>query len=205
MKVPVRIVVYFDYLSPWCYILAVRLHRVKEEYGDEVNIIWKSRPMVVGDIPDRKISPHSMESRARAAFEEEGLFNPWDENQPYPSSSMPAQIAGKCALHQGEEAFERFHEAVFRAFFRECRDVSKREVLISLATDTGLDMKRFSTDFEDDERRQEVLADAEEVRSQYHGWGIPLTVVGGRMPIEGAAPTEVYRRAVEVCLKEQPD
>ena len=197
---PVDITVYSDYLSPWCYVLAVRLRRVKEEYGDSVRITWKSRPMVVGEIPDRKISPHSMESRERADFEEEGLFSPWDENKPYPSSSMPAQIAGKSALLQGEEAFERFHEAVFKAFFGDCRDISQREVLFELASDTGLDMEKFNADFESDEIRQKVLADAEEVRDQYHGWGIPLTIVGGQMPIEGAAPTAVYSRAVAVCL-----
>jgi protein disulfide-isomerase len=199
----VDITVYSDYLSPWCCVLAVRLRRIKEEYGDSVSITWKSRPMVVGDIPGRKISPHSVESRARANFEEEGLFNPWDENKDYPSSSMPAQVAAKCALQQGEEAFERFHEATFRVFFHDCRDISDREVLMDLAGEAGLDMERFSADFASDERRQEVMADVEEVRSRYEGWGIPLTVVGGRMPIEGAAPTDVYRRAVAVCLGEQ--
>ena len=197
---PVDITIYSDYLCPWCCVLAVRLCRVKEEYGDNASITWKSRPLMVGDIPGRQISPHSVESRMRAGLEEEGLFNPWDENQPYPSSSMPAQIAGKCALLQGEETFERFHAAVFQAFFRDCRDISDREVLIALAEDAGLDMGKFYTDFESDERRQEVLADVEEVRNQYEGWGVPLTVVGGRMPIEGAAPTAVYSRAVAVCL-----
>lgn len=200
---PVDITVYSDYLCPWCCVLAVRLRRVKEEYGDGVSIIWKSRPLMVSDIPGRQISPHSVESRLRAGLEEEGLFNPWDENQPYPSSSMPAQVAGKCALLQGEEAFERFHEAVFKAFFRDCRDISDREVLFGLASDAGLDMEWFFTDFERDERREEVLSEVEEVRSQYEGWGVPLTVVGGRMPIEGATPTVVYSRAVAVCLKEQ--
>lgn len=197
---PVNITVYSDYLSPWCCVLAARLRRVKEEYGDNVRITWKSRPLMVGDIPGRQISPHSVESRARAGLEEEGLFNPWDENQPYPSSSMPAQIASKCALLQGEEAFERFHEATFRAFFRDCRDISDREVLIDLAVEAGLDMEKFLIDFESDERRQEVLADVEEVRSQYEGWGVPLTIVGGRIPIEGGAPTAVYSRAVAVCF-----
>jgi predicted DsbA family dithiol-disulfide isomerase len=201
--VPVNITVYSDYLSPWCCVLAFRLRQVKKEYGDSVSITWKSRPLVVGDILGRQISPHSMESRARAALEEKGLFNPWDENKPYPSSSMPAQIAGKSALHQGEEAFERFHEATFRAFFHDCRDISDREVLMDLAVEAGLNMDKFLIDFESDERRQEVLADVEEVRSRYEGWGVPLTVVGGRMPIEGAAPTDVYRRAVAVCLGEQ--
>ena len=197
---PIDITVYSDYLCPWCCVLAVRLRRVKEEHGDNVSITWKSRPLMVGDIPGRQISPHSVESRKRAGLEEEGLFNPWDESQPYPSSSMPAQIASKCALLQGEEAFERFHEAAFKAFFRDCRDISNREVLIALATDTGLDMEKFYADFASDERQEEVLADVEEVKSQYEGWGVPLTVVGGRMPIEGAAPTAVYSRAVAVCL-----
>ena len=200
---PVDITVYSDYLCPWCCVLAVRLRRIKDEYGDSVSITWKSRPLMVGDIPGRQISPHSVESRARAGLEEDGLFNPWDEKQSYPSSSMPAQIAGKCAILQREEAFERFHDAVFQAFFRDCRDISDREVLFNLAVSANLGMEKFQADFENDERRQEVLADVEEVRSQYEGWGVPLTVVGGRMPIEGAAPTAVYSRAVAVCLKEQ--
>jgi predicted DsbA family dithiol-disulfide isomerase len=200
MKMPVDMTVYSDYLCPWCCVLAVRLRRVKDEYGDSISITWKSRPLVVGDIPGRQISPHSVESRARAGLEEEGLFNRWDENQSYPSSSMPAQIAGKCALLQGEEAFERFHNAVFQAFFRDCLDISDREVLFNLAVSADLDIEKFQADFESNERRQEVLADVEEVRSQYEGWGVPLTVVGGRMPIEGAAPTAVYSRAVTVCL-----
>ncbi|UCB43402.1 MAG: DsbA family protein [Dehalococcoidales bacterium] len=200
---PVSIIVYYDYLCPWCCVLEVRLHRVKEEYGNNISVIWKSRPLMVGEVPGRQISDHSIKSRMRAGVEEGGLFNPWDENIPYPSSSMPAQIASKCALLQGEELFERFHTAVFQAFCRDCRDISQPGILFSLAADAGLDMKQFSADFENDERRQEVLADVEEVRNQYEGWGVPLTVVGGRMPIEGAAPTAVYRRAVEVCFKEQ--
>ena len=200
---PVSITVYSDYLSPWCCVLAARLQRVKEEYGQSISIIWKSRPIMIDDVPDRKISDHSVKSRMRAGFEEEGLFNPWDENKPYPSSSMPAQVASKCALLQGEEPFEHFHNALFRAFFQDCCDISDRQVLFALAADAGLDMQRFHKDIESDERWQEVMTDVEEVRSQYEGWGIPLTIVGGQMPIEGAAPTEVYRRAVEVCLREQ--
>ena len=95
MKVPISITIYSDYLCPWCCVLAVRLYRVKEEYGESVSIMWKSRPLMVGEVPGRQISPHSVQSRMRASFEEEGLVNPWDENQPYPSSSMPAQIFKK--------------------------------------------------------------------------------------------------------------
>ena len=148
----------------------------------------------------RQISSHSAESRQRASFEEEGYFWPWDESQPYPSSSMPAQVASKCALRQGKEAFERFHAAVFEALFEDCRDISNREVLVSLAGDVGLAVDRFRADFDSGTHEEEVLVEHEEGRSQYEGWGVPLAIVGGRFPLAGAVPAEMYRRAIDLCL-----
>ena len=116
MKVPIKIVVYFDYLSPWCYIAAVRLRKLEEEYGNKIDISWSSYPLVVQEVPNRLISPHSVESRRRAALEEDKIrFSPWNPDKPYPASSMPALRAAKCAQLQGEEAFQRFHIALFRA------------------------------------------------------------------------------------------
>lgn len=160
---------------------------------------WKSFPLLIEDRPGRPITAHSAESRERAGQEEEG-FQPWDETQAYPSSSMPAQIAAKCALRQGEDAFERFHHAVFRAFFEECRDISDPGVLVGLADDTGLDVQRFRADFGSGSQESEVLAEYEEGRSAYEGWGVPLALIGGRFPLAGAVPIEMYRRAIDLCL-----
>ena len=77
MEKPIKIVVYFDYLSPWCYIAAVRLQCLEEEYGNKISISWKSYPLVVREIPNRLISSHSVESRRRAALEEDKIsFSP---------------------------------------------------------------------------------------------------------------------------------
>src|SRR4029077_1139370 len=39
---PVRLIVWSDYLCPWCYVAATRLHRVQEEFGDRVELEWRS-------------------------------------------------------------------------------------------------------------------------------------------------------------------
>ena len=156
MEKPIEIVVYFDYLSPWCYIAAFRLQCLEQEYGNQISTSWRSYPLVVREIRNRLISSHSVESRRRAALEEDRIgFNPWNPDEPYPASSMPALRAAKCAQLQGGAAFRRFHIALFRAFFEEDMNISEREVLISLAKKTGLDVERFNSDFSSRPREEE--------------------------------------------------
>lgn len=201
MEKPIQIVVYFDYLSPWCYIAAVRLQCLEEEYGNKISLSWRSYPLVVREIPNRLISSHSVESRRRAALEEGKVsFSPWNPDKQYPASSMPALQAAKCAQLQGREAFRRFHIALFRAFFEEGMNTGEREVLIDLAKKTGLDVERFNSDFSSELLEKEILAEYEAGRAEYEGWGIPIAVVGGRYPIAGAVPITIYRRAIDLCL-----
>jgi predicted DsbA family dithiol-disulfide isomerase len=201
MKEPVKIVAYLDYLSPWCYIATIRLQELEEEYGNKISISWRSYPLVVQEIPNRLISQHSIESRQRANVEEGRIsFSPWDPDKPYPASSMPALRAAKCARLQGEEAFRRFHIALFKAFFEENMNISDMKVLISLAEKTGLDIEKFRSDFSLKSLEEEVLAELEEGRAEYEGWGIPIVVIGGHYPMSGAVPTAMYRRAIELCL-----
>jgi predicted DsbA family dithiol-disulfide isomerase len=203
MRKPIKIVVYFDYLSPWCYIASVRLQCLEEEYGSKISISWRSYPLVIREILKRLISSHSMESRRRAALEEDKIsFNPWNPDEPYPASSMPRLRAIKYAQLQGEEAFLRFHIALFRAFFEEGMNISEHEVLISLAKKTGLDVERFNSDFFSRSLEEEVLAEYKDGRAEaeYEGWEIPIVVVGERYDIAGAVPIAIYRRAIDLCL-----
>ncbi len=116
---------------------------------------------------------------------------------------IPALEAAKCAQLQGEEAFQCFHLAVFKAFFEESRDISDRKVLLSLAEETGLDVEKFSTAFDQGLQRKELFAEFEE-GTKYAGWGVPLVIIGGRYPIVGAAPVDVYRQVIDRLLAGQP-
>ena len=140
----------------------------------------------------------------RVALDEDKIsFSPWNPDEPHPASSMPAFRAAKCAQLQGGEAFQCFHIALFRAFFEEGMNISERDVLISLAKKTGLDIERFNSDFSSKSLEEEILAEYEDGRAEYEGWGIPIVVVGGRYPIAGAVPITIYRRAIELCVADK--
>jgi len=187
-------------------VAAVRLQRIKEEYGEKLNFSWRSYPLLLGDNLKGVFTLRHAEAWHRAHLEERSLsFRPWGAGQPYPTSSLPALIASKCAERQGESLFVRFHVALFRAFFEECRNISDREVLFDLAKEAGLNMEKFRQDFDQGSLEEKVMAEFEEGRSQYAGWGVPLAIIGDHYPVVGAAPIEMYRRGIDLCLVKSID
>ena len=204
MDKPAGMLTYYDYLSPWCYIAAIRLQKMAEEYRDRIDIRWRSYPLVPGEIPNRRISPHSAVSRDRANQEEPGInFRPWDRRRTYPSSSMPAMQAAKCAHLQGEAVFQHLHFTLFRAFFEENQNIGQRKVLLGLTKRAGLDLKQFIADFDQGQQKNEVLSGLEEGWEKCSFWGIPFTLIGGRYPVMGASPIDMYRRAIDLCLTDK--
>ncbi len=117
-----------------------------------------------------------------------------------PISSLPALVAGRCAQLQGAEAFERYHFALLRAPIEENRDISSREVLLSIAEENGLDVGRFTYDFDSGQLETEVLAEYEEINKDRQFSGLPTVIIGDRVMFEGAVPVEMYRQAIERLL-----
>ena len=195
---PLDITVYYDYLCPWCYVAAVRLQKIKEEYGDRVAITWKGLPLSMGRVQQGSVtSSYINDVRARVCQEEGSIScGVWPVSGPLPSSSLPALVASKCARFQGEEAFERYHMALFRAYLEECRDISNREVLISLAWEVGLSVEPFRHNLDSGEHEKVVLEEYEEAKALPFS-GLPTVIFEGGFPIEGALPIEIYRRAIE--------
>ena len=37
-----RLIVYSDYLCPWCYNASVRLRSLEEEMGADLDLVWRS-------------------------------------------------------------------------------------------------------------------------------------------------------------------
>jgi len=200
----IKISVYSDYLCPWCYIAAVRLRRIEEEYGERVEVTWKSFPLLHLKIEEHELRPRMTRSWLRAGLEEPSIrYNPWPDSSPLPTSSLPAQEAAKCAQLQGKEAFCRFHLLLLQAFFEQNRDISDRQVLISLADEAQLDRERFISDFDSGWRRDEVLADYREGVKDSRFSGVPTAIFGDTVVLEGAVPIELYRRAVDVLLQKE--
>ena len=199
-----RIAAYSDYMCPWCYVAAVRLKQIEEEFREKVDTSWKSFPLFRAETPRRYPRQHTTQSWLRAADEESSIrYHPWPDSSPLPTSSLPAQEAAKCARLQGRDAFEHLHMLLLRAFFEKNRDISSRDVLISLAVEADLDVERFISDLDSGSQRDAVLADYQEGRDDARFSGIPTVIFGGTIVLQSAVPTEMYRRAVNVLLKQE--
>jgi predicted DsbA family dithiol-disulfide isomerase len=197
MAQPLNITIYLDYICPWCYVASTRLLILKEEYREKVTMNWKSFLLDPYGLQPKYSVERLNEGRLRAGREENSLqFEPWPENKPLPDSSIPAHKAAKCAQIQGAEFFERYQMALMKAYSSHCRDIADRQVLISLAEEVRLDVKKFISDFESEWPLKRVLAEREEGVQNVNVIGVPTVVVGGLAVLEAAVPLEVYKQAV---------
>jgi len=204
MTGPIRLDIFSDYLCPWCYNAAVRLREVQQDYGDRVRLHWRTFPLIPGEQPDRRVTLKTREGRQRVAAEEpRAAFVPPEIDTPLPSSSVPALTAAKCAELQGEAAFERFHERLFTAHFRDNLDISRADVLRRLIRETALDPVRFEADYAG-EAYEAVLRDCAEGAAWFGVSGLPTVVLDEKLSLVGAVPTDRYRLLIDWILAGEP-
>lgn len=179
----------------------MRLERLKQEYAPETALDWKAYPLLTGNTHGRRFGAYLAQAWARAGQEEPTItFQPWSDSVDLPSSSLPALEAAKCAELQGQDAFERYHMALFRAYFEQSRDISHYEVLISLAEEARLNVTKLTSDLDKGNMKEQVLADYRNARELGTFTGIPTAVFPGGAQLEGAVPTEMYRHIIEQIL-----
>ncbi len=144
----------------------------------------------------RDIDVEAMYARMKHLMHEEGL--PYSKRtQTY--NSRLAQELGKWADTQpGGEAI---HDALFRAYFVEGRNIGDVEVLIEIAASVGLpaeDARRVLV-----ERTFSAAIDADWQKSRAYGiTGVPTFVAGG-YGVAGAQPYAVLERLIDQVVEEQ--
>jgi len=193
---PVHFVVYSDYLCPWCYNASVRLQRLREEFGDELQIEWRSyllraRPDSQRDL--EKFRRYTRSWLTPGAEEDSGDFRVWEGDAGPPSHSVPPQLVAKAAAQLGEPAFEAMHERLLRAYFSENRDISDTHTLRALWSEVGLPAFEFERSQDPALSRLVLEQHREAVESGVTG--VPAVRLAGQDPvIVGAHPSELYRR-----------
>ena len=131
-----------------------------------------------------------MYTQMKARMDAEGL--PYGERTMTYNSRL-AQELGKWADTQpGGEAI---HDALFRAYFVEARDISRPEVLLDIAGRVGLPVDEARTVLE--QRTFKEAVDADWALSREYGiTGVP-TFVAGRFGVVGAQPYEALEALVQ--------
>jgi predicted DsbA family dithiol-disulfide isomerase len=138
----------------------------------------------------RNVDRKAMHAAMKARMDAEGL--PYGERTMTYNSRL-AQELGKWADTQpGGEAL---HDAFFRAYFVEARDISRPEVLLDVVARVGLSVDGAREVLEQRTFRDAIDADWE-LSHQYGITGVP-TFVAGRYGVVGAQPYETLEALVE--------
>jgi predicted DsbA family dithiol-disulfide isomerase len=162
------------------------LHPETPPEGQSLEDLFKGRGM------DRK----AMHAQMKARMDAEGL--PYGERT-HTYNSRLAQELGKWADTQpgGGDAF---HDAMFRAYFVDARDISRPEGLLEVAGRVGLPVEAAREVIEKRTFKSEVDSDWKLSR-QYGITGVPTFVVG-RYGVVGAQP---YESLAELVKKGQAE
>jgi predicted DsbA family dithiol-disulfide isomerase len=175
----------------------VRIEKLKAEHN--VKVEWVHFPLhpdtpaegrSLADLfAGRNVDRKAMHAQMKARMDAEGL--PYGERTMTYNSRL-AQELGKWADTQpGGEAI---HDALFRAYFVEARDISRPEVLLDIAKHVGLPLEAAREVLEKRTFKEAVDADWE-LSHQYGITGVPTFVVG-RYGVVGAQPYEALEQLV---------
>ena len=176
----------------------MRIEKLKTEHN--VKVEWVHFPLhpdtpaegrSLADLfAGRNVDRKAMHAQMKARMDAEGL--PYGERTMTYNSRL-AQELGKWADTQpGGEAI---HDALFRAYFVDARDISRPEVLLDIASQVGLAVEAAREVLEKRTFRDAVDADWELSR-QYGITGVPTFVVG-RYGVVGAQPYEALEQLVK--------
>jgi predicted DsbA family dithiol-disulfide isomerase len=138
----------------------------------------------------RNLDLRSMHAQMKARMDAEGL--PYGERTMTYNSRL-AQELGKWADTQA--GGEAMHDALFRAYFVEARDISRPEVLLEIAEEVGLSREAARNVLE--KRTFKDAVDADWALSREYGiTGVP-TFVAGRFGVVGAQSYETLEALVQ--------
>lgn len=170
-----------EYYCPWCYVAAVRLHKIMPEYQGRVKLRQRAFPLEIygGGPPDRK--ELELEIWVAALQEAGAVFKPFKDD--WPNTTLPAFEGAWCAFQQGEVTGHDFDLRIRQAFFAEGRNIGRREVVSELASEAGLDMAHFTQRFNSGEARDAVLEEGRLGKHIYSVRGTPtiMTADGKKM------------------------
>lgn len=178
MTEKIHIAMYSDIHCPYAYVSAYRLRKLRGEYRDRLVIEHKSLAL---EYVNKRPTPKPIldnETPLLMLEEPEIAYQPWHASaSEWPVTMWPAFEAIKCAERQSYELASELDWGIRVAFFAESRCISMRHVLFELAEQVGLDMKRFSSDFDHGVAKIQVLEEAQEGWERLKVQGSPTFVL----------------------------
>ena len=194
-----RLVMFSDFICPFCYIGFETVRRLKPEFGLEIE--WKGFQIhpewpAVGMAATeyrRGMDPQTrrmMWARISSLGETVGLEMKSPELL---ANSRPALESAEFAQEQGKA--EAFEERIFRAYFNENLNIGSQGLIAELGAEVGLDGEELKLALES-KRYEKRLSDNTLDARERGVDGVPTFFVGD-YPLVGAQSQQVMRQILQ--------
>ena len=161
------------------------LDRVREEYGDRLQITWKSFSLE---------QVNNREGADYVVWEQEDIAGP---------RSLLALVVGEAARGQDNAAFERFHLALLTARHGGKGRIALNDLdaILDIAGEAGLDIDVLKRAVSDPATVAQVGRDHTEAVEQHGVFGTPTFVFDRRYSASGAQPADVLIRYFKATIQ----
>lgn len=198
--------VYSDVICPWCYLGKKRLELALSE--------WDGGPVQVRFLPyelnpstpeegidhhkylaSKMGSPKALEAaheRLAGLGKEAGLDYHFDLIQKIPNTFQAHRVLW---LAEQEGKAKELHDAFFKGYFTDGKDLTRPEILVELAVSVGLDEKKVEDFLKSDEGEREVR-ESEEKAYDLGMTGVPFFVFNNKVAISGAQPVSAFKQVL---------
>ena len=198
--------VYSDVICPWCYLGKKRLEMALAE--------WDGGPVQVRFLP-YELNPSTSEegidhhaylaskmgsekaleaAHARLADlgKEVGLHYRFDLVKKIPNTFQAHRVLW-FAEKEGKD--RELHDAFFKAYFTDGKDLTQAGTLVELAGSVGLDKAKVEAFLKSDEGGKEVK-ESEEKAYDLGVTGVPFFVFNNQFAVSGAQPVSAFKQAL---------
>ncbi len=198
-----------DVICPWCFIGKRRLEKAIAGQPHEVQVRWlpfQLNPAMPKDgisrreYRTRKFGSweRSLELDARLveAGKAEGIDFAFDKIEKTPNTLDAHRLIW---LADKEGVQDAVVEALFRAYFTEGRNISKRQTILDLVAEAGLD-RANAEGVLDGGDGLEAMREADELSRRFRVEGVPFFVINGKITLSGAQPPDVFLEAFRQAI-----
>jgi len=204
--------VFSDVVCPWCFVGKRRLERAVKALppGASVLVRWlpfQLNPQMPSGGMDRREyriakfgswrKSQELDARVAEVGATEGIVFAHDRMERTPNSLDAHRLI---ALAGQEGIQDAVVESIFRAYFTEGRDISRRDILLDVAGEAGLDRVRAERFLATGGDIQDELAEA----LKYEVSAVPFFVINGKVGLSGARSVAEFLAAFEYAADTEP-
>jgi len=193
-----------DVVCPWCWIGKRRLEKAIASLGQPVKVHWlpfqlnPTMPKEGISRRDYRIKKFGswersleLDAQVAAAGKAEGIDFVFDKLERTPNTLDAHRLIW---LADQQDVQDAVVEALFRAYFTDGRDISKRQTLIAVVAEVGLNRQQTEAVLESNEGI-EAIKEADEMGRRFRVDGVPFFIVNGKVTLGGAQPPDAFLEA----------